>query len=240
MADPQLLVEILKVIGKFTAAGGGGAAIAWLIFSKFGDRWLEQRFATRLEQFKHEKAQEIERLRHQITSVFSRISKIHDKEFEVLPAAFLKHHHAYGKCFRLGSALQQYPALNQMGASLFAEFVANCSLPEFRKKELLKATDREDYYNRWIFGVHFGEAQSAYDDFHNFLVMNRIFMTDDLRQQFAAIAKLISSVLIALEIDRQTPGSGLHSKVRKDLAEIEPLLEPLEMVIQKRLHYEEA
>jgi len=70
--------------------------------------------------------------------------------------------------------------------------------------------------------------------------MNRIFMTDDLRQQFAAIAKLISSVLIALEIDRQTPGSGLHSKVRKDLAEIEPLLEPLEMVIQKRLHYEEA
>jgi len=36
-------------------------------------------------------------------------------------------------------------------------------LPEFRKKELLKATDREDYYNRWIFWVHFGEAQSAYD-----------------------------------------------------------------------------
>lgn len=234
------MTEIIKVIAKFTAAGGGGAVIAWLIFSKLGDRWLEQRFATRLEQFKHEKAQEIERVRHQISSVFSRISKIHEKEFEILPAAFLKLHLAYGKCSSLGSAFQQYPALNRMDPALFSEFVANCRLPEFRKHELLEATDREDYYRRWIFWVDFGQAQWMQNDFHNFVVMNRIFMTADLQQQFGEIDKLINSALIALECDRETPGSGLLGRAREELAKIEPLLGPLETAIQKRLHYAEA
>lgn len=82
--------EIIKAIGKFVLAGGGGAAIAWLMFSRLSDRWLDQRFARRLEEFNHEKTQEIERLRHHIASLFSRISKIHEKEFDVLPTAFLK------------------------------------------------------------------------------------------------------------------------------------------------------
>ena len=53
MFNSRLFVEVIKVAAKFVAAAGGGAAIAWLIFSKFGDRWLEQRFAKRLEEFKH-------------------------------------------------------------------------------------------------------------------------------------------------------------------------------------------
>jgi hypothetical protein len=240
MTGSLLTSEITKAVAKFVAAGGGGAAIAWLIFSRLGNRWLEQRFATRLEQFKHEKAQEIERLRQQITSTFSRISKIHEREFEILPVAFLKLHQAYGKTFALGSAFQRCVALNRMDPVLFAEFVQTCRLPDLRKRELLATSDREDYYRRWIFWVDLDEAQAAQADFHNFLVMNRIFMTDGLRQQFSDIDKLISSALTALEIDRQTPGSGILQNARDDLAKIGPLIGPLETAIQKRLQYEEA
>ncbi len=232
--------EIIPALAKFIAAGGGGAAISWLIFSKFGDRWLEQRFATRLEQFKHDKSQEIEQLRHQIASLFSRISKIHEKEFDILPTAFLKLHQTHGKCFALISAFQQFPALNRMDSAHLAEFVASCRLAEFRKVELLQVSDREEYYRRWIFWVDFGEAQSAYQEFHNFVVLNRIFMTNDLRSQFGAIDKLLNSALIALEIDRQTPGSGLLGTARDEIGKIDPLLEPLEKAIQNRLHYQEA
>jgi len=59
-------------------------------------------------------------------------------------------------------------------------------------------------------------------------------------QQFGEIDRLISSVLVALEIDREAPGSGLLQKAREDVAKIEPWLGPLETAIQKRLHYEEA
>lgn len=216
------------------------AGIVWAIFAKFGDRWLEHRFAKRLETFKHEEARELEHLRHQITSLFSRISKIYEKEFEILPIAFLNLHKAYGACFELGSAFQKYPALNQMNGSLFAEFVEACRLPTFRKHELLQAADREEYYRRWIFWTDIAEAKSLQNDFHNLLIMNRIFMTESLLKQFMEIDGLISSVLTTLEIDRETPGSGLLARAREDLAKIQPLLVPLETAIQKRLHYDEA
>ena len=232
--------EILKTLLAILAAGGGGAVIAWGIFAKFGDRWVEHRFAKRLEAFKHEEAKELEHLRHQITSLFSRISKIHDREFEILPTAFLYLHKAYGACFALCAALQTFPALSQMGESHFAEFVEACRLPAFRKQELLQAADRDEYYRRWIFWTDIAEAKSLQKDFHNFLVMNRIFMTEDLRKQFTEIDNLIISVLTAQEIDRQMPGGGLLARASDDLAKIQPLLGPLEAAIQRRLHYDEA
>jgi hypothetical protein len=232
--------EILKALTAILAAGGGVAVIVWAVLAKFGDRWLEHRFAKRLETFRHEEAKEIEHLRHQITSLFSRISKIHEKGFEILPIAFLNLHKAYGACFELGSALQRFPMLNQMGDSHFAEFVEACRLPKFRKQELLQAADREEYFRRWVFWTDLAEAKSLQSDFHNFLVMNRIFMSDGLRRQFMEIDGLISSVLIALEIDRETPGSGLLGRARDDLGKIQPLLDPLEEAIKKRLHYDEA
>ena len=242
MHDTSMLSKVAETIGALLVAGGGGAAIAWGIFSKFGDRWLEQRFATRLEQFRHEKAQEIERLRHQIAAAFSRISKIHDKEFEVLPAAFLKLHQAYGSCTGLTSAWQQYPDLDRMNDILFAEFMQMSRLPTFRNDELrlLRPGDRNEYYRRWIFWVEFAEAKRAQGEFHNYLVMNRIFMTQSLRDQFGEIDRLMNSALISLEIDWQGPGTVLLDKARKDIADIGPLMAPFETAIQERLHYQEA
>jgi hypothetical protein len=232
--------DIVNTMLKVLAAGSGIAAIVWGILAKYGDRWSEQKFANRLETFRHEKAKGLEQLRHRITSLFSRITKIHDKEFEILPEAFLRLHKAYAACFELGSALQKYPALNQMGDSQFAEFVQACRLPAFRKLELLQEKDREIYFRWWIFWTDMAEAKALQSDFHNFLVMNRIFMTSELQKQFGEIDRLISSVISALEIDRQTPGSGLVTKARSDLDKVAPLLDPLEAAIQKRLHYSEA
>lgn len=197
-------------------------------------------FATRLEQFRHEKSQELEQLRHQINSTFSRVSKIHEREFDVLPAAFLKLHQAYGASSGLASALQRYPSLDAMDDEGFAAFVANCRLPEFRKKELLTTKDRTDYYARWIFWVNLADAKSLLSEFHNYLMMNRIFMTDSLQTQFGEIDRLMRSVLTALEVDRDFPNQDLQNGMRSDLGKIEPLLQPLETAIKERLRYGQA
>ena len=236
------MTDLLKTLGALAAASGCGAGIAWAIFTKLGDRWLEERFAKRLETFKHEQTKEIEQLRHRITSLFSRISKIHEKEFEVLPEAWLKLHDAYGKVFHVGSALKRFLALHQMSEANFEEFVATCRLPEFRKQELLQlqAADRTEYYSRWIFWSDFAEAQSAMNAFHNYFVMNRIFMTDSLRQKFGEIDVLLNSVLSSLELDQQIPSPTLKTQLSADLAKIQFLLVPLEKAIQDRLRFEDA
>src|SRR5207253_1510705 len=75
-----------------------------------------------LERFRHEQAKEIEHLRHEINSLFSRVSKIHEREFEVLPAAWQKLHESYGRAqgrikIRLdGKKLKGGYALTRMSA----------------------------------------------------------------------------------------------------------------------------
>ena len=91
------------VTNLVTVVGGGGACVlaaAWLIKSVITDR-LKANADTEIERVKNALARdveafkillkadadaEIERLRHFLSS---RISKIHEKEFEVLPKAWL-------------------------------------------------------------------------------------------------------------------------------------------------------
>ena len=83
---------VLDAGWKFVAAGGGGAAVAIGMFKTLGKGWLDQQFKERLERLKHEQAKEIEAGRQKVQAIFSRISKVHEKEFEVLPKAwFLLH-----------------------------------------------------------------------------------------------------------------------------------------------------
>src|SRR6266849_6971153 len=184
--------EVLKTLGSILAAGGGGAVVAWGIFAKFSDGWLAEKFAKRLETFKHEQAKELEHLRHTITSLFSRISKIHEKEFEVLPTAWHKLHQAYGRVSHVCSALKQTPDLDQMNTKLFEAFVADYKLHEARKKDLLQlqASNRNQYYGRLTFWSDLDEAKSAQRDLNNYLVQNRIFMTESLCQPFNEINTL--------------------------------------------------
>src|SRR4051812_47506834 len=145
------------------AAGGGVAAITWFVFAKFGDSWFAKRFAKQLETHKHE-----------LASLFSRISKIHEKEFEILPTTWLKLHQAYGRISGIRRALKTFPDLKQMDPALFEAFVDACNLHEVHKKKLyqMPASDRDDYYRQWLFWTELSEAKSAQEDLNNYLVTN--------------------------------------------------------------------
>src|SRR2546428_1300707 len=114
---------VVGAILKIVAVGGGAAALAYGLFVWLGKHWLEQEFAKDLERFRHEQAKEIEHVRHEINSLFSRVSKIHDREFEVLPAAWKKLHESNGRVFQACSALKQYPDLSAMSEDQLKEFL---------------------------------------------------------------------------------------------------------------------
>jgi shikimate kinase len=82
-----LLSEVWKQALLVVVSGGGAALLTVQFCKKFGEKWLDAQFAKRLERLKHEQAQEIEGMRRNVQWEFSRISKIHEKEFEVLPKA---------------------------------------------------------------------------------------------------------------------------------------------------------
>jgi hypothetical protein len=86
----------LEAPGHDVSGWRWGVAVAYKAFQKFGEKWLDARFAERLEKLKHEQTKEIEGTRRKVPWEFSRISKIHEKEFEVLPKAWLMLQEARG------------------------------------------------------------------------------------------------------------------------------------------------
>lgn len=241
MTVDQALQVIFASIGRLLTVVGGSAAVAYAIFHWLGKSWLEQKFKKQLEQFKHDQQKELEQLRHQINALFSRISKIHEKEFEILPKAWQLLHEANGAVFDVVKALKQYPDFSRMSEAQLEEFVKVSRLPDFRRIELWDAKDRLEYYREAIFWVELGEAKKAQTELNNYLAVNSIFMTESLQQQFNAINKALLKVLISEEIGHGQPYSAELVKSKSEtLSHTSEMFKNIESAVQKRLRYEEA
>jgi hypothetical protein len=91
----------LRAIGAIVAVGGGSAAIAYAVFVTRGKQWLENRFARHFEELKHEKAKELEHVRHDITSAelvrFTKKSSpsclLHGTNFSSSTEPYFESHH---------------------------------------------------------------------------------------------------------------------------------------------------
>jgi len=224
------------------AVGGPSVVIAYAVFKWLGQQWLEQRFKTQLENLKHEQQKEIEQLRHRIQSSFSRISKIHDKEFEVLPKAWFLLHDAYGKASFAIAALRQYPDFALLPEPQFVEFLKQCRLSETEKEALrdLSAPNRSKYYIGAMEWIELNDARTAQTLFHNYLIENRIFMTTDLWQRFGAVDESLASALIDHESWKRWQDWELSKSSQAKIASIAPQIKAIEQTVQQRLEYGQA
>jgi hypothetical protein len=239
--DLKTVNQILTFIGGIVAVGGTTTAIAYGLFVWLGRRWIENAFANQLERFRHERAKELEHLRHDIGRLFSRISKIHEREFAALPEAWSKLVIAHGKASSLAFPLKQVPDFRRMSAEQIDDFLETTPLPEFRRKEVREADDKTKTYVEARFWLDLGDATRAQNEFHNFIGENWIFLTDELRDGFLSIDKQIRGALIDVEVDHDLPkGSKERVDSHKALKNLEPAVEELGRLVQRRLHYEDA
>jgi hypothetical protein len=179
-----------KLLAAMLIAGGGGVAIAYKAFQRFGEKWLDARFRERLEKLKHEQQKEIENIRQQVQWHFSRVSKIHEKEFEVLPRAWFLLHEAHGWAGDLVSRLRQIPDFQNMSDPMLQEFVAASKLSEHDKQRVLSARrqDRHKYYSDAMSWIDLSAAEEAQRVLNNYLIENRIFMPAKLADAFRLVS----------------------------------------------------
>src|SRR5579863_4255167 len=174
------------LVNLSVAAGGAFALFKWL-----GQRWLENRFAKDLEEFKsqktqaveeikHERTKEIEAIRRSVQWEFSRISKIHEEEFEVLPQAWFLLHEAHGRAGHLMVSIRSVPDFQRFTTLEFEAFLKDSKLSDVQKDELRDAPDRFKYYSEALFWIDLNEAHSAQIKLNNYLIQHRIFMTPEL------------------------------------------------------------
>src|SRR5260370_39101116 len=225
---------------------GGPSAVATLaatagLWKWFGQKWVEQRLAVRLEKFKTEQQKKLERLRHLLSS---RVSKIHEKEFEVLPEAWRKLHELYGWILH-ALDLTFKPMLRDMTDEDLEEFMRTAPashLSESQKETLRKSSDRAHSYNEMKLSNDMHIANDNQKQFTNYLIENRIFMTEDLRAKFETVQAAFISALTSYDTGKRAGAwemqtSGQMTMSRENL---QGLVDQVERAIQRRLRYDEA
>jgi hypothetical protein len=238
MPNDQFWAEI----GKFIAASGGVVVIAFGIFSWLGKRWIENQFNQRLEAYKAAQAQELEEYKAKVTTLFSRITKIHEKEFDVLPTAWCKLQTALGKVGIPAAIFKEYPDLKFLNDGEVEELLARHSFSTTEKQKLMLADplDRNQLYQDSLFWEELNRAYDALNDFHNYIVFNKIFLSSDLFDTFNTIDKAQIDVINNLRYGKEVRDHKMTHKAMQDFRAINAQLENLEKLVQKRLHYQDA
>jgi hypothetical protein len=225
--------KILEFIVRIVAYGGGATAIAYLTFTFLGKKTVESWFAKKLKKFEYD-----------LNSLFNRVTKIHEMEFEVLPKAWSKMQNALGCISNLVKPVKLYPNLDEINENALEEFIAQSGLREYEKEELRNSTNKLDYYQKKKFWHNSQETRQALQDFHNYIVDNRIFLSSDLQEQFTKIDNILWDTMIEREVgeggedsDSRNMRINAYKKIRDD---IDPIIKEIEALVQKRLHYHDV
>jgi hypothetical protein len=228
--------QIRMLIFELLAYGGGVAAIAYLIFQFLGKSWIESRFAQSLEQFRHQQALEVQRLRVEIDSLLSGALKLQEKEFETLPEAWNRLDEAYGHVSSLVSPGQSYPNLDRLTSEQLEEFLKRSELYETQKQDIRRATQKVLAYQEAIFWHRLHDVKSKCRAFHIYVVRFGIFFPPELKEKLMKVADELWSAVTSKEIGKEAGDYKIQNdgwrKVKED---VEPLYKAIEKDIHARL-----
>lgn len=227
---------VLSFILKVLAYGGGAAAIAYLLFQYLGKTWIENKFAERLDQLRHQQALELQKLRVEIDSLLSGAIKLQDKEFIVLPEAWAKLDEAHGLVSWLVAPIQQYADVNRMNSAQLEEFLTSTDFSVSQKNEIRNSNERNKTYQDILFWYRLQKVKAAFGELQNFVARNGIFLPPDLKSKFSQVTEILWSAIISKEIGHEAKDWKMQNegwgKIKK---ETEPLYKSIEYDIQARL-----
>lgn len=230
-----------KFIFQVIAYAGGSVTIAYLLFTWLGKRIIEHWFGARMEVYKNAQAQELEEYKYKINALFNRVTKIHEKEFEVLPKAWELLQDALGQVGRMASPLQYYPDFTWMSETEFSEFLETTKLKKHEKEELISAPDKNKFYQEKIFWHELGDAKARINNLHNFLLHNKIFLSKDLFDGFGQIDILLYDMILEIESNHRERGYKSILPIWKRLnTDAQEIAGRIEKLVQSRLHYPDA
>ena len=225
-------------LASIVAAGGGGAAVAFLLFRSLGAAWLDSRFAKSLESHRHAQNREIEALKYRINSLFDRTVKLHQKEFDVVPEAWMLLVEAQRQTQAFTSMVRSYPPFMIMDEQKIEEFLATTPFLE-SQKEKIRSSDPAEMLKRYQSVAHFYEKadwHKAWFECRMFVRKNGIFFYKDLSQRFAAVLDLLWD---AADEHSSNIEMDLVPREREKLKSLNerclPLMEGIEADIRKRL-----
>jgi hypothetical protein len=230
------VAPVIQFAFQVLAYGGGGAAVAYLLFQFLGKTWLENKFAEKLEQVRHQQALELQRLRVEIDSMLSGAIKLQDKEFDVLPEAWAKLDEAHGMVTWLVSPMQQYADVDRMTSVELEEHLSESDFTPSQKDKVRNSSKKGETYRELIFWHRLFRVKKACGTLQSYVARNGIFLPAELKQKFMSISEKYWMALSSRETGQQVQDWTFQSKAWASIKdEAEPIYKSIEADIQQRL-----
>jgi len=218
------------------AYGGGSATIAYLLFQWLGKTWIENKFAQRLDQLRHQQALDLQRLRVEIDAMLSGALKLQEKEFSILPEAWAKLDEAHGLVSWLVSPMQQYANVDSMNAAQLEEFLIGTDFTESQKDEVRNTHEKGHTYQDIVFWHRLHKVKTTFGELQTFVARNGIFLPAELEEKFSKISELLWSALVSKEVGHEAKDWKMQREGwTKIKDETEPLYKAIKCEIQARL-----
>jgi hypothetical protein len=228
--------ELMKFILQMLAYGGGSTATAYLLFQWLGRKWIENKFAQRLDQLRHQQALELSRLRVEIDSMLSGAIKLQEKEFSILPDAWANLDEAHSLVGWLVSPLQQYANVGNMNKDQLEEFLVVTEFSESQKNDVRKAREKDRTYQDILFWHRLHKVKKAFGDLQTFVARNGIFLPPELEEKFTKISEILWSAVISKEVGHEAKDWKMQREGwTKIKDETEPIYKEIKNEIQSRL-----
>jgi len=219
--------DLFELVGKMVAYVGGAAAVAYLTFSFLGKKTIDSWFAKRLKKFEYD-----------LNSIFNRVSKIHEKEFEVLPEAWKRLDSLLDSVRQFIRDTHCIPELDEMSSLQLEEFLSKQDLTEAGKQNIRGATSRKNRY----FYEKSERAGNACLDFQDYIAKNAIFLSSDLKSEFKKAEETVRTAWAIRKTahDSKDHREGITEACQIMTGSIPPIMERIEGLVQKRLRFFDA
>ncbi len=236
--DIETIYEaITQLIGDVVIYAGSMAAFSYAIFVFLGKKWIEAKFARDIEKYKSEQEVELEKLKLNINTLFNKVLKIQDREYDILPTLWGKLHILKLAVSNTITLFKQIPKLNSYSNEDLKKFIHNNNIPNDIAEKLYRESDKQKYYSLYLDALQMKVALNAFSEFSEYFEVNKIFLSSEIKEKTSLIHKYLRSVWVdrnmSLNYDiREFWNSAYNTMENK----VQPLAEEIEELVQKHLY----
>ncbi|MEJ8850475.1 hypothetical protein [Variovorax rhizosphaerae] len=232
--------RVFEIFGQLVLAGGGGGLIAYLLTQWLGKKWIENKFAERLEQLKHDQNVVVARLKVEVDSMLSGALKFQERDFTVLPGVWEKLYQATVHIDWLISPIREIADVASMKDSVFIDWVETLEFSAMHKGALLRTTqpeERQKHYEGINYIYQMAKVRKIFGDYQRYVQEHAIFFPLDLKAKLMAIEEALWQQICdrgALE-EGKVWGGAVQDLGAAFEKVIPPLRDEIELLIRSRL-----
>lgn len=242
MNSNNLIATVLQYAGLLGITVAGLAGAAFGLFKWFGGKWLENKFAERLQNLKSEQDQAIRLVQSTIDREVHRAKKLYDSEFTALSESWRLLRAAYDlSASTIGSITTD---VSRMNDEELERHLAMRGMEEWQRAELksLKGDARQDEYWRWSEWQKAIECDKRWRKCRRQIDSTSIFFPAGFTERFRSINELICASNVEFEerirqhnVPEYGKGFDRSESTKKLNKEGRAMMDELEQMVRDRL-----